>query len=96
MMLSRWTDHNGIEHRVLDDYNRNVTLVDLTAQPQEVKDTVDQSIREGLRTSSVGNVGIHFMKWCARYELTKISEQATYFAKWLNTPYSGVLKSPTQ
>jgi len=91
MMLSRWTDHNGVEHRVLDDYNRNVTLIDLTAQPQEVKDAVDQSIREGLKTESVPNVGFHFMKFCARHELNKISEQATYFAKWLNSPYSGVL-----
>ena len=32
LMLQRWTDHNGEEHRVLDDYNRNVTLVDLSAQ----------------------------------------------------------------
>ena len=28
MMLQRWVDHNGEEHRVLDDYNRNVTLCD--------------------------------------------------------------------
>jgi 5'-3' exonuclease len=96
MMLSRWTDHNGVEHRVLDDYNRNVTLVDLTAQPQEVKDIVDQSIREGLKTEPVSGVGFAFMKWCAKYELTKISEQATHFAKWLNSPYSGVLKKELQ
>jgi hypothetical protein len=95
LMLQRWVDHNGVEHRVLDDYNRNVTLVDLTAQPQEVKDTVDQSIREGLKTDQTSGVGFAFMKFCARHGLTKISEQATYFAKWLNTPYSGVLNSPT-
>jgi hypothetical protein len=91
MMLSRWTDHNGVEHRVLDDYNRNVTLVDLTAQPQEVKDVVDQSIREGLKTDITPGVGFAFMKFCAKYELTKISDQATNFAKWLNSPYSGIL-----
>jgi 5'-3' exonuclease len=96
MMLNRWTDHNGVQHRVLDDYNRNVTLVDLTAQPQEVKDIVDQSIREGLSVAHVSNVGIHFMKFTAKHNLVKISEQATYFAKWLNTPYSGVLKKETQ
>jgi 5'-3' exonuclease len=92
LMLQRWTDHEGVEHRVLDDYIRNVTLVDLTAQPQEVKDIVDQSIREGLRIEPVQNVGIHFMKFCSKYALIKISEQATYYAKWLNNTYSGVLK----
>ena len=37
MMLQRWVDHNGIEHRVIDDYQRNVQLIDLTKQPQEIK-----------------------------------------------------------
>ena len=27
MMLQRWTDPDGAEHRVLDDYLRNVALV---------------------------------------------------------------------
>ena len=92
LMLQRWTDHEGVEHRVLDDYTRNVTLVDLTAQPQEVKDTVDASIREGLRTEPVQNVGFHFMKFCSKFDLVKISEQATFYAKWLNNTYQGVLK----
>jgi 5'-3' exonuclease len=96
MMMNRWTDHNGVEHKVLDDYNRNVTLIDLTAQPQEVKDVIDQSIREGLKTDQTSGVGFAFMKFCAKYELTKISEQATYFAKWLNSPYSGVLLKEKQ
>jgi 5'-3' exonuclease len=26
LMLQRWVDHNGKEHRVLEDYNRNVVL----------------------------------------------------------------------
>jgi len=37
MMLQRWTDHEGVEHRVLDDYQRNVVLCDLTAQPNTLK-----------------------------------------------------------
>ena len=40
-MLQRWTDHNGEEHPVLDDYERNVTLVDPTAQSTEIQDYVD-------------------------------------------------------
>jgi 5'-3' exonuclease len=92
LMLQRWTDHEGVEHRVLDDYTRNVTLVDLTAQPQEVKDVVDASIREGLRTEPVQNVGFHFMKFCSKFDLVKISEQATFYAKWLNNTYQGALK----
>jgi 5'-3' exonuclease len=91
MMLQRWVDHNGTEHRVLDDYNRNVTLCDLTAQPDEVKASVDGSIRTGVKSTPVGNVGIHLMKFCAKFDLVKIGEGAEYYSRWLNNPYSGVL-----
>ena len=92
MMLQRWTDHNNVEHRVLDDYERNRILVDLTAQPDEVKAVVDQSIRDGVNVDHVQNVGIHLMKFTAKYDLQKISEQAQSYAQWLNTSYQGVLR----
>ena len=91
MMLQRWVDHNGEEVRVRDAYERNVTLIDLTAQPQEIKDLVDNSIRQGVRVQTTPQVGIHFMKFCGKYELTKIGEQAETYAKWLNSPYKGSL-----
>lgn len=91
LLLQRWTDHNEVEHRVKDDYERNRTLIDLTAQPQEIKDKVDEAIITSVRTTTVPQVGIHFMKFCGKYELTKISEQAEAYAKWLNTPYTGSL-----
>jgi 5'-3' exonuclease len=92
MMMNRWTDHNGVEHRVLDDYNRNVTLIDLKAQPDDVKAAVDASIREGLKTEPVQNVGFHFLKFAGKHNLAKIGEQATHFGKWLNSAYTGELK----
>ena len=91
MMLQRWADHNEIEHRVKDDYERNRVLIDLTAQPQEIKDAVDSRIRESVRVDTTPQVGIHFMKFCGKYELTKISDQAETYAKWLNSPYKGSL-----
>jgi 5'-3' exonuclease len=91
MMLQRWVDHNNVEHRVKDDYERNRVLIDLTAQPQEIKDLVDARIKESVRTVTTPQVGIHFMKFCAKYQLTKISEQAETYAKWLNSPYKGSL-----
>ena len=91
MMLQRWADHNEVEHRVKDDYERNRVLIDLTAQPQEIKDAVDSRIRESVRVDTTPQVGIHFMKFCGKYELTKISDQAETYAKWLNSPYKGNL-----
>jgi 5'-3' exonuclease len=92
LMLQRWSDHNEVEHRVRDDYERNRILIDLTAQPDEVKAGVDSNIREGLRTAHVSGVGLHLMKFAGKFQLTKIGEQADTYARWLNIPYSGVLK----
>ncbi len=91
MMLQRWVDHEGVEHRVRDCYERNRTLIDLTAQPQDVKDKVDTAICEGVRVKTTPQVGVHFMKFCGKYELNKISENAEAYAKWLNSPYKGEL-----
>ncbi len=90
LQLQRWSDHLGVEHRVRDDYERNRVLIDLTCQPDEVKQSVDENIRAGVRITVTPQVGIHFMKFCGLYELTKISENADY-AKWLNSPYTGSL-----
>jgi 5'-3' exonuclease len=91
MMLQRWVDHDGVEHRVRDDYERNRILINLNAQPQEIKDKVDDAIRNGVRTTTTPQVGVHFMKFCGKYELNKISDQAEAYAKWLNSPYAGVI-----
>jgi 5'-3' exonuclease len=91
MMLQRWTDPDGVEHRVLDDYNRNVTLVDLTAQPEDVKLTIDTSIKEQVSHKDVGQVGVRFLQFCGKYELVKCSENAEAFGSWMNKTYSGVL-----
>ena len=90
-MLSRWTDHEGNEVRVRDAFERNRGLIDLTAQPQEIKDAVDQRIRESVRVETTPHVGIHFMKFCGRYDLVKLSSQADSYAAWLNSPYKGSL-----
>ena len=92
IMLQRWTDHNEVEHRVRDDYERNRTLIDLTAQPTELRDGTDKCIKEGLNANkNVAQVGVHFMRFCGKYELNRISDQADSYAKWLNTPYEGKL-----
>ena len=91
LMLQRWTDPEGVEHRVLDDYERNRVLIDLTAQPDEVKAVVDAAIREQVSHRDVGQVGVRFMQFCGKYELNRCSESAEQFGRWMNQTYSGVL-----
>lgn len=91
IMLQRWVDHEGVEHRVRDDYERNRTLIDLTAQPEDIKLAVDNTIRQNVRRTPTPSVGIHFMKFCSKFDLNRIQEQAEAYARWLNTPYEGQL-----
>ncbi len=91
LMLQRWVDHESVEHQVIADYERNSMLIDLTAQPQEVKDTVDAAIREQISHRDIGMVGAHFLRFCGKYELTKLSDQAEPVGRWLNKTYQGVL-----
>ena len=91
MMLQRWTDHNGDEHRVLDDYERNRELIDLTHQPQDIKDTVDLAIIEQVSHKDIGQVGVRFMQFCGKYELNRCSDNADSFGRWMNETYKGVL-----
>jgi len=91
LMLQRWTDHDGVEHKVLDDYERNRTLIDLTAQPEDIKAAVDEAIQSQISHKDIGQVGVHFLRFCGKFELTKCSESAEQFGRWLNETYKGVL-----
>jgi 5'-3' exonuclease len=90
MMLQRWVDHNGAEHRVLDDYERNVTLVDLTAQPEHVKVWIAETISTNAVPKDIPQVGVKFMKFCGKHELVKIGEQAQNYAEFLTAAYPEV------
>jgi 5'-3' exonuclease len=91
LMLQKWIDHNGVEHRVKDDYERNRILIDLTAQPDDIRQAVDDTIRQTVKLDHVPQVGVHLMKFTGKYDLKKISDQAETYAKWLNSEYKGVL-----
>jgi 5'-3' exonuclease len=93
LMLQRWTDPDGVEHKVLDDYNRNRMLIDLTAQPDDVKLAVDTCIKEQVSHKDVGEVGSHFLRFCGKFDLVKVSENANSFGDWLNKQYAGSLSA---
>ena len=93
LMMQRWTDHDGAEHRVLDDYERNLMLIDLTAQPDNIKAAVDTAIKTQIRHRDIGQVGARFMKFCGKFELNRASESAEQFGRWLNQTYPGVLNN---
>jgi len=87
LMLQRWVDHKGVEHKVLDDYNRNVGLIDLTAQPADIRAMIDACVKENSVAKNNAMVGAHFLKFCGKYNLVKLSEQPATYANMLGAPY---------
>lgn len=88
LMLQRWIDHEGVEHRVLEDYERNRRLIDLTAQPDNIRAIINETINQAtIESKNINQVGIRLMKFCHLYDLKKISEQAQSYAEPLNARY---------
>lgn len=89
LMLQRWVDHEGVEHRVLEDYERNRQLIDLTAQPNDIRAIINETIQtETSSGKNINQVGVRLMKFCHLYDLKKISEQAQSYAEPLNARYN--------
>jgi hypothetical protein len=90
LMLQRWVDHNGAEHRVLEDYERNRKLIDLTQQPTDIRNIITETIIDGIKPKEVTQVGIRLLKFAQLYDLQKISDQAASYADPLNAKYPAV------
>ena len=89
LMLSKWVDHDGKEHRVLEDYERNKSLVDLHAQPEAVIEEMDQTIAQAkAENKNISQVGVRFMRFCGKYDLNRISEQAQLYVEPFNARLS--------
>ena len=89
LMLQRWSDHEGKEHRVKEDYERNRTLIDLSAQPDEIKAIINETITTAISANkNISQVGIRLIKFCNLYDLKKISDQAQAYAEPLNARYT--------
>lgn len=91
LMLQRWTDVNEIEHIVKDRYEINRSLIDLRAQPAEIREAVVESIISEVRKNRISGVGLHFLRFCSKWSLTRISQYPDEFAQMLNAPYEGEL-----
>jgi hypothetical protein len=87
LMLQRWVDHNGVEHRVLEDYQRNVQLCDLTAQPDHIKALITETIEANAKPKEVTQVGIRMLKFCNTWDMQKIADNIQIYAEPFQARY---------
>lgn len=73
--------------RVIDEFNFNQKLIDLRAQPQEVKDTLDLAIVTAIQEPPKPGVGIWFLKFCNEMDLVNIAKNPNEHANMLAAPY---------
>lgn len=85
-MLQRWVDHENVEHKVLDDYERNVKLIDLTKQPIEIIQGIEDTIIDTIGAKEpipANQLSFQFMKFCGRHDLTLPADTIN----WINMKY---------
>ena len=87
MMLQRWVDHEGNEHRVRDRYLHNKMLIDLTEQPEDIKIALDTVINDAVNKQRVQSVGLHFVKFCGKWNLVTIADKMTEHGEYLGATY---------
>lgn len=94
LMLQRWVDHNGQEHRVKDDYERNRILIDLSAQPMEIRKEISNTIKSATSHSkNVEQVGIRLLKFCQLYDMKKIIDNINLYSTPFQARYPHEHKS---
>lgn len=84
-MNETWTDQNNVKHYVKDKYNHNKMLIDLTAQPEYVKNHIAETIAEVYANEKrMQLIGIKFIKFCGKYDLQNIATNATQITNILS------------
>lgn len=92
LMQQEWVDGkdddgDDVKAKVSERYLRNELLIDLTKQPDEIKELMDSVIAEQKMKERKGMVGLSFMKFCKTMELINIGKEAEKHATYLNAPY---------
>jgi len=91
LMLSKWTDHDGVDHRVKDDFERNILLIDLKNQPPDLLEKFDTTIFNAIITQPRKQVGLALMRFCNRHGLVKIEKAVAEYSLCLSSIYHGHL-----
>ena len=91
IMMHRWLDADNVEHVVVDDYNRNVGLIDLTRQPNNIREMIADTIINNCVPLARTQIGLFLIKFCGKYQLVRLNEKRKELLAFLGAayPYGG-------
>lgn len=89
LMLSKWVDHEGVEHRVKDDFERNRLLIDLSSQPADLVEKFNDCISRAIVREPRKQVGLALMRFCNTQGLVKIEKSSSEYSPCLSSVYKG-------
>lgn len=81
LMLTEWKNHEGKKVKVQDAYDFNRRLIDLTYQPDDVKNLINEVIDESYASERKGQVGIWLMNFCEKHNLVSIGRSVQAFGE---------------
>lgn len=84
LMHETWTHVDGRTITVKDMFQENMLLMGLTHQPPEIQELIQASILSGMANPGKFN-HFKFLKFCGKFELKKVAEQAEQFIPLLNS-----------
>ena len=77
-----------IRDRVLDDYERNRKLIDLTQQPDDIKSVITETISaQTTEPKNIDQVGIRLLKFCNLYDLQRVADNIQQYAEPFQARY---------
>lgn len=74
LMKTEWTNEEGKKMVVGQLFQENKMLMDLSSQPDDIKELIKQTVDEGFANPGTFN-HFKFVKFCGRYQLRKVVEQ---------------------
>lgn len=69
-------------------FEENILLMDLTAQPDYIRDLIDETINDAIENRGKFNY-IEFLRFCGKYELNAIRERADSYVSMLSCKRKG-------
>lgn len=85
--INSFWGQEGNRQSVRERYEFNKMLIDLTDQPEEVIELMDEIIEESVKIERKQLVGAYFAKFCQKHKLTSLMSQSSNITRILMAPY---------